>query len=341
MKSFREVNVMKKIFSIVSLICAFLTLAACGAKSQEDVIKALGQKLEAVEIYEVNAMMEINEMNKTHTFDVNVKYSAPDMYKVTLSNRDSNNMQIVLKNEEAVYVLTPALNKSFKFQSDWPLNSSQPYLYQSLVKDIFNDENTIYAKQEGEYVFDTKVDYRKSRDLTSQKIVIDEKTYFPKEVTVFDSQQQPKIHVLFNDVNLKPKFNENEFAVEYSMNSAIDTYEQMPTFNPSFLIPKYTANAVLTGDKYYDEDHLNIRTFKDKSTEKTFTVIEEKVQAEETMQVVEVYGDPIVMGSGIGFLNDTSLSWFDNGIEFILSSEKYNHDELYQIANSLIIDNEK
>ena len=27
--------------------------------------------------------------------------------------------QIILRNEEGVFVLTPALNKSFRFQSDW------------------------------------------------------------------------------------------------------------------------------------------------------------------------------------------------------------------------------
>ena len=35
-----------------------------------------------------------------------------------------------------VRVLTPTLNKSFKFQSDWPYNNSQVYLLQTLLSDI-------------------------------------------------------------------------------------------------------------------------------------------------------------------------------------------------------------
>ena len=35
-----------------------------------------------------------------------------------------------------VRVLTPSLNKSFKFQSDWPYNNSQVYLLQTLLSDI-------------------------------------------------------------------------------------------------------------------------------------------------------------------------------------------------------------
>ena len=36
--------------------------------------------------------------------------------------------QIILRNEEGVFVLTPALNKSFRFQSDWPQNSSRLFI---------------------------------------------------------------------------------------------------------------------------------------------------------------------------------------------------------------------
>ncbi len=48
---------------------------------------------------------------------------------------------MILKNDDGVYVLTPALNKSFKFQSEWPENSSQAYLFESLVKDITEDKS--------------------------------------------------------------------------------------------------------------------------------------------------------------------------------------------------------
>ena len=38
------------------------------------------------------------------------------------------NEQIVVKNTSGVYVLTPSLNKEFRFDSDWPLNSSHAYI---------------------------------------------------------------------------------------------------------------------------------------------------------------------------------------------------------------------
>ena len=58
---------------------------------------------------------------------------------------------VILKNEEGVFVLTPSLNKSFKFQSDWPYNNSQSYLLQNILNDIENDDERKIAQAESKY----------------------------------------------------------------------------------------------------------------------------------------------------------------------------------------------
>ena len=63
-------------------------------------------------------------------------------YRVNLINQINNHEQVILKSGEDVYVVTPSLNKSFKFQSEWPDNGSQGYLIDSLVKDIKNDSES-------------------------------------------------------------------------------------------------------------------------------------------------------------------------------------------------------
>ena len=61
---------------------------------------------------------------------------------------------------DGVYVLTPTLNKSFKFQSKWPYNNSQSYLLQSIINDMENDANLKMTKQDGNYVFTSEVNYK-------------------------------------------------------------------------------------------------------------------------------------------------------------------------------------
>src|SRR5699024_12666410 len=84
--------------------------------------------------------------------------------------------QVILKNKKGVFVLTPAHNKSFKFQAEWPDNSSQPYLYQSLVKDVIADKEATFTASEDEYVFLTKTNYKNNSNLQLQEINSDKKT---------------------------------------------------------------------------------------------------------------------------------------------------------------------
>jgi len=343
-EKFCEVDYMKKIISFILMIAIILALGACGKKSQGDIVKSLGEKLDKIDKFEVDAVMEIKEMNKSHLFDVNIKYKEPNLFKVTLKNRDSKNVQIVIKNKDGVFVLTPALNKSFKFQSDWPLNSSQPYLFQSLIKDILNDEDMVFVKQNDNYVFETKVNYRRSSELTSQKITIDGKTLFPKEVIVFDSSKNEKIKVLFEDVNYKPQFNENEFMVDYSMNLAINTYKDD--------LPNFDERAIMYPTDLIDGTTLKQETIKDIASGKRaimtfegtapFTVVEEYLTVDVELGVSEIiYGDPVLICRGIAFQTETTLIWHDNGIEFLIISETLNPDEMYNVANSFMPDGKK
>ena len=61
-------------------------------------------------------------------------------------------------------VLTPSLNKSFKFQSDWPYNNSQIYLLQPIMTDISNDKERVFEKTEDGYVITSKVNYSTEKD---------------------------------------------------------------------------------------------------------------------------------------------------------------------------------
>ena len=79
--------------------------------------------------------------------------------------------QIILRNEEGVFVLTPALNKSFRFQSDWPQNSSQAYLYESLVRDILQDKKTLLLRKQISIIF------LKQNKLSTSKYVAETRDY--------------------------------------------------------------------------------------------------------------------------------------------------------------------
>ena len=122
---------MKKYLIILSM---FLILCGCG-KSEDNVVKRFQQKIDKSENYILKGNMEINSNEDTFSYSVEASKSKDGYYKVSLVNKTNDHEQVILKNKDGVFVVTPDLNKSFKFQSDWPNNGSQSYLLDVLVKE--------------------------------------------------------------------------------------------------------------------------------------------------------------------------------------------------------------
>src|SRR5574344_2478149 len=155
---------MKKLL-IVVLSC-FL-LAGCTKYSEAGIIKKLEKKVDKVQGYKIKGMLTINNGDDKYTYNVDVSYKKKDYFRVSLQNKSNNHEQIILKNKDGVYVLTPSLNKSFKFQSDWPYNNSQIYLIQTLITDIKNDSSYTVEKNKSGYVITSKVNYSNNENLIS------------------------------------------------------------------------------------------------------------------------------------------------------------------------------
>src|SRR5699024_7783182 len=133
---------------------------------------------------------------------------------------------IILKNEDGVFVLTPALERSFRFQSEWPDNSSQPYLYQSLVKDVLSDEEATFESTDTHYVFRTKTNYQSNSNLPYQQIHFDKKTFYPTMVQVLDHDENPLVEVGFSAFDTEVEFEADDFAME----KHLETTEDEATF---------------------------------------------------------------------------------------------------------------
>src|SRR5690625_1400334 len=166
--------------------------------------------------YKVTAQMTMNTGKEARNYDIDVWYKKgeTDFYRVGLENETEEGSQVILKNEEGVFVLTPALQKSFKFQSEWPENSSQPYLYQSIVNDVLLDKEASFTENEDHYVFVTKTNYQNNTNLPYQEVYFDKKSYTPTGVKIMDKDQNVLVEVTFQEIEMNPKFAETDFNRE-------------------------------------------------------------------------------------------------------------------------------
>jgi len=333
-------KILNNSWKLVVLAVMVSLLAACGEMTQEDVVGDLQQNVENLDGYKATAEMTMNTGQEAQEFTIDTWYQAEDNYRVSLSsNSGEGENQIILKNEEGVFVLTPALDKSFKFQTEWPENSSQPYLYQSLVNDLLMDPEATFEITDDAYVFKTNTNYQSNNNLPVQEVHFDKETNTPRLVQVMDQDGNVLIEVEFQSFEQNPDFAEDDFTLDKNMQASANA-EEAASAAPAndtltVMYPSEMAGAELSEEQKVETDNGEraILTFEG---EKNFTLVEEQTNTEAALSSPEqVSGDIVNLGNAIGALSENTVKWSENGTDFTLASEELTQEEMIQVARSV------
>jgi len=209
------------IAAAIVLIAAVLT--GCGGKSAESIVKDLDKAMSKLESYRGSGRMVLHTGQQPLEYKVDVWYQKPHYYRIALTNAKRDVTQIVLRNDEGVFVLTPSLNKSFRFQSDWPENQGQVYLYQTLAKSILLDNSRQFVKQDDAYVFDVMASNYQNGSFARQKIWLDKDNFAPKHVEVTDASGNLMVEVDFDTFEFGAKFDKSAFDTEQNLSQGAGT----------------------------------------------------------------------------------------------------------------------
>lgn len=330
----------KKIGLFLLAMLVVLALAGCGEKSQGEVVKALDEKMDEITGYKADAKMTLNTGNDEQVYEVEIWHKAPHYYRVNLKNTAKEQSQMILRNDEGVFVLTPALNKSFRFQSEWPQNSSQAYLYESLVKDILNDSEAVFKATDNHYVFETKTNYKNSKTIPLQEITLNKSDLTPALVKVMDTDRNTLLQVEFLKVELNASFDEGAFDMNRNMTGAqvgIPTMAGQEDSSPFEVMYPYEMpdGVELIGDKELKTDNGKRVVITYGGNGKSFTLIQERARVAEVTTTSMMSGEPVDLGYTVGALSEKSLSWSHNGVEFMLASNDLTKEELIMVASSV------
>ena len=323
---------MKK--TIFFLILIVILLTGCGKYNENDLISDLDKKISKSSYY-LEGNLEIVNNDNVYNYEVKVSYKKDNNYRVSLLNKSNNHEQIILKNSEGVFVVTPALNKSFKFQSDWPYNNSQVYLLQSVLNDIENDDKRQFKSKNGNFIFNTEVNYPNNRKLVSQEIVISKNHKFDK-IKVLDENGIALMTMDFKKIDFTPTFKKNYFELNTVMESAkVDnTTKEVDSLEDSIYPLVLPTGTKLTNEEKVKKDKGErvILTF---DGEKPFLLVEETANAADDFTIIPTSGEPYILQDTIGVLADNSLTWSSGGIEYYMVSDVLNQNELVEIASSI------
>ena len=237
----------------------------------------------------------------------------------------------------SVRVLTPTLNKSFKFQSDWPYNNSQVYLLQTLLSDIQNDSDKEFKETKDNYIFTTSVNYPNNSDLVRQKIYFDKKLN-PTKVEVLNEEDEVLIKMTFKKVDFNAEFKDKYFSLDENM-SVAKTEEGTETVSEidEEIYPMYIPENTSLADKEtvsLDNGERVIMTFEGDSP---FMLVEQTASVSDELAIVSVYGEPYQMATSVAAVSDNMVSWISNGIEYYVVADNMSESELLNVANSISV----
>ncbi len=328
---------------ILLLFISLLLLTGCGKVDKDKLIKNFKDAVESSKSYVLESKMEIYNAEDTFNYDIKVSYMDDDYFKVDMVNTLSNHEQIILRNNNEVYVVTPSLNKSYKFVSEWPYNSSQSYILNSLVKDIDNDEEIEFNKEEDGYSLIVDVDYPNNANLKYEKLTFD-KNMNLKTVNVYDDEDIVCLKVEFTNIDYKANLKEEDFSVDNLIdenccntdsNNENDNDEEETSSLEDIIYPLYVPANTYLKDKETVNTENGERVILTFNGDKNFVLIEEASKVYDEFEIIPVYGDPTMLSNTIGALSTNSLSWSINNVDYYLASNDLSQAEILTIADSL------
>ncbi len=335
---------MKKV-KILLIMLTMVIMCGCGKANSTNVIEKFEQKINSTKSYQVIGVMEIVSNEETFSYDVNVDYKYDNYYKVKLLNKTNNHEQVILKDGSSVYVVTPALNKSFKFQSEWPDNSSQSYLLKSLLKDIKSTENSVVDENDDYYIVNANVNYPNNGKLKTEKIYFDKEGNL-KEVQVLNKDGNAIIRMKFNSIKYSVKFDDDNFSLDSLITNSCEENSTDPKCKESDESKETSAIKDIIYPLYLPEDtHLSTKDMVETDNgdraiityagAKPFMIIEETAKASKEMEVTSVYGDPLFLSMGVAAMGSNSLEWQSGDISYYITSSYLTQEEMMTIAESL------
>lgn len=302
----------------------------------DDQLKNLNTVMEA---YHMECNMEIGDGEDIRNFYVCIDFKDGDRenFRISLTDKDINQEQILLRNKDGVYVLTPVLNQVYTFKGDYPLNSPKPYLYHSFIKALESDYE-VDELGDG-YLISYNVKYDNQPNWSRQEMKLS-KDLKPVWSYVYDVNNQIAVKVLFTKVDFAPTYEDDFFSVDANMNIAkenVSTDHVSTSIDDLPLIPSITSSSSTLKEQtkiVEDGKTSYILTYEG---DKSYTVFQTLVEShkEEAYQSITLEGNPLDMMYGIAYTKGKSLSYIYHDVSYEVYSNDLTVAEMVEIVTNM------
>jgi outer membrane lipoprotein-sorting protein len=211
--------------TLLLILIPILLLSGCGTNkaNPKSFGEALHEHVNAMKSYQAKGVLRFYTGDTPIDYAVEVDYKQPAYYRVAMRNDAEKVNQIILKIKSGVFIVTPSQKQSFRFQTNWPKNQGQLYLYQSITQFIFHQldqKATIQKVGKNQFLITGKTDYPNAT-MDQQKVWIHRTTFAPKKVELYDNQQKLRVVMRFQSFRANVKFDRDYF----SKTRTLDVYQ--------------------------------------------------------------------------------------------------------------------
>lgn len=327
---------MRRVTGVV--VATGLTLAmvvGCGAPSQDAMVGKLKSETQTLEQqnYTSTAMMTVQTDSSSQTYYIQTYYEGPNQYRIDLGDSNKNVNQIIVKNPNGMYIVSPSLQKVFRFNGDWAQNQGHIYLYDQILQQVIasaGNKQSKMTQSDGSYTFEIPI--TPANDVVAKETVqIDSKTLQPTKVVLYDKNNTAVVLVNFTSFKTGVKFQSANFdPYKLAANSAAKTAAGAPS-EFGYILPTTTFHDKLDVAEPVAQDNYLLRY----TGAKGFTLSEFRPGAGAdglpAANLVDLYGVP-ALATTAG--KTQQLTWLRNGVEFSLTSGQLTGDQLATIAIS-------
>lgn len=309
-------------------------LCGCFFFLKEDSFKQKQEKLkETMQSYVLKGNMDILKGEEIKKYAIEVGYkkvAEEDFFKVSITDKQINQTQMILRNKDGVYVITPSLNQIFKFEGDWPLNSLKPYLIQSM-QEILASETCVVDKKDDGYIAKSDVKYPNNDNFKTQEMYFDKQALIQK-IYIKDENDITQLYIDFSDVKMNAKIKDSYFEVPNKMESEVSaTYvdeAQLP------LYPMQIYDSTLNSTKVVPLSNGN-KHILEYVGDKNFTIVQSLCTQSKETETVIMGGTLLDSIGAFGFFDENHLQWTSEGVEYTIYSEDLSVEEMAQVLSSM------
>ncbi|MGM9969737.1 MAG: outer membrane lipoprotein carrier protein LolA [Anaeroplasma sp.] len=319
---------MKK--ALLFLIAVFMfILGGCNAAKDVDDFSAVDKLFSELTSYSLTGEMTIFKSSNEVKSTIAVDYLKPSYYKVSFKSAGGNE-QIIIKNTDGVFVLTPSLSKQFRFDSDWPINSSHAYLIDVLWNDIKNDNDMKYEITDNQMIISASLNSTNQK-FNKLKLYYNLKDNIPTKVEIYNNKDELKIEVKVKSFNYNSKLDSSIFNQELVMDDKSNQEGASSDSSAAITVGYVCEDTVLKSKKETNE--CTILCY---GGAKTYTIVAKKLEIVQD-STYSYYSDYDILEGGLLMYSSTVSRYYFGDIEISIYSNSLDIDEVALIISQIAI----